>query len=417
MVGTIEPAEILKLIGRKPLVDEVVLPSVREIIEAVRTRGDSAVADSTAKFDKVNIKPGEFEVSREEMEAAHEQVDQSYLRALKQAIDNIRRFCELGRCQAVRIEEGDVLVEEWVTPLDRVGLYIPGGRFPYPSTLLMNAVPAKVAGVREVIVCTPPGRDGRVDHNILTAAVETGVDRVFRVGGAQAIAAMAYGTASIPKVDKITGPGNTYVMMAKREIFGVAGIDMLAGPSEVLIIADDTANADFVAQDMRAQAEHDPLAQSLLVTTDQYLAESVRAKVGQDNIKILLVETIDDAVTVADIIAPEHLQIMTENPDMTARMVSNAGAIFIGSYTPAVLGDYMAGPNHTLPTNGTARFSSALNVNDFVKRTSVVRYSEAALKAVATDVETLADTEGLKEHAKAIQVRLDRGPGTGDRDG
>ncbi len=405
VVGGVKPAEILKLLGRKPLVDESVLPAVREVVEAVRTRGDEAVAEYTEKFDGAKLSPEEFEVTQEEMDDARRYADQGFMDALREAAGNIRRFCDAAKVDEVRLEDENILIEEWVTPLDSAGLYIPGGRFPYPSTVLMNAVPAKTAGVTEVIMCTPPDENGEVNSNILAAAALTSVDRVFRIGGAQAIAAMAYGTATIPKVDKITGPGNVYVMMAKREIFGEAGIDMLAGPSEVLIIADAQAEADFVAQDMRAQAEHDPMAQSILVTTDQYLAESVKAKVGDGNFKLLLVESIDDAVTISDIIAPEHLEILTENADAVARMISNAGAIFVGPWTPAVVGDYIAGPNHTLPTNGTARFASPLSVNDFVKRTSIIRYSKDALKAAAKDVKKLAQTEGLTEHAKAIDVR------------
>jgi histidinol dehydrogenase len=409
VVGSVKPAEILKLIDRKPLIDDSVLPAVREIIKAVRTRGDEAVAEYLKKFDGVKIAPDKFEVSKGELEDARYGADKEFLKAIRQSIENIRRFCEASRTGAVRLEDGDILTEEWITPLDRVGIYVPGGRFPYPSTVLMNAVPAKVAGVGEVVMCAPPGKDGKVDPNILAAAAETGVNRVFRVGGAQAIAAMAYGTATIPKVDKITGPGNIYVVTAKREVFGETGIDMLAGPSEVLVIADASANADFVAQDMKAQAEHDPMAKSILVTTDQYLAESVKAITGEANVKILLVETIDDAVSISDIIAPEHLEIMTENPDAVARMITNAGAIFIGPWTPAVIGDYMAGPNHTLPTNGTARFASPLSVNDFVKRTSVIKYSKGALSSAAEDVKKIAETEGLKEHAKAIDVRFMNG--------
>lgn len=406
MAGAINPAEVLEAIERKPLVDDGVLPTVREVIEAVRTRGDAALAEYTTKFDGVDIPVDGIEVSRDELEAAHKAADSSFLTAIRHSIDNIRRFCEAAKIESVRLEEDGMLVEEWVTPLDRAGLYVPGGRFPYPSTVLMNVIPAKVAEVREVIVCTPPGKDGKVNPNILAAAVETGVDRVFRVGGAQAIAAMAYGTVTIPKVDKITGPGNIYVTMAKREVFGEVGIDMLAGPSEVLIIADGMARPEFVAQDMRAQAEHDPRAQSILVTDSPNLAERVRGLKPADNIKIILVETIDDAVTVSDIVAPEHLEIMTESPDAVARMITNAGAIFIGGYTPAVIGDYIAGPNHTLPTGGTARFASPLSVHDFVMRTSVIRYSEEALRAAAADVQTLANTEGLVEHAQAIEVRL-----------
>ncbi len=406
LVGSIDPAEVLKIIERRSLVDDAVLPAVREIIEAVRTRGDAALAEYTQQFDGAVIDSDAFEISRDELESAYSSADAGFLAAARHAADNIKRFCEAAKFESARLENDGILVEEWVTPLDRAGLYVPGGRFPYPSTVLMNAIPAKTAGVREVVMCTPPGKNGKVNPNILAAAVETGVDRVFRVGGAQAVAAMAYGTATIPLVDKITGPGNIYVTMAKREIFGQAGIDMLAGPSEVLIIADATARPEFVAQDMRAQAEHDPRAQSILVTNSPNLAERVRELKPQGNIKIILVETIDDAVTVSDIVAPEHLEIMTENPNAIARMITNAGAIFIGGYTPAVVGDYIAGPNHTLPTGGTARYASPLSVHDFVKRTSIVRYSEDALRAAAADVEVLAKTEGLIEHAKAIEVRL-----------
>ena len=408
LVGAIDPAEVLRIVERKPLIDDGVLPAVREVIEAVRTRGDEALAEYTLKFDAATIPADGFEVPQEEIEAARQAADASFMRAVRASIENIRRFSEAAKIESVRLESEGVLVEEWVTPLSRVGIYVPGGRFPYPSTVLMNAVPAKAAGVGEIIMCSPPGKDGKINPNILAAAAETGVDRVFRAGGAQAIAAMAYGTATIPQVDKITGPGNIYVMMAKREIFGVAGIDMLAGPSEVLIIADASADPVFVSQDMRAQAEHDPRAQSILVTTNQYLAENVRDLKPAGNIKILLVDSIDDAVTVSDIIAPEHLEIMTENADEVARMISNAGAIFIGNYTPAVVGDYIAGPNHTLPTNGTARFASPLSVHDFVKRTSVIRYSAEALNGAADDLKSMAETEGLVEHAKAIRVRLDK---------
>lgn len=406
LVGSLNPAEILKIIDRQLVLDDAVLPVVREIIDAVRKRGDKAVVEYTAKFDGADVKPGALEVKRDEIEAARGLVDEAFIKAIRTAIKNVRRFAEAGKPETVRIEEDGVLLEEWVTPLDKVGIYVPGGRFPLPSTVIMNAVPAKVAGVREIVMCTPPAADGRVSAGILAAAAEAGVDRVFRIGGAQAVAAMAFGTATMPKVDKITGPGNIYVTMAKREVFGETGIDMLAGPSEVLIIADAGANPEFVAQDMRAQAEHDPRAVSILVTTDMYLAENVRERKPDGNIKILWVETLDDAVSVADIIAPEHLEVMTENAEAVARMVSNAGAVFIGPYTPAVIGDYIAGPNHTLPTNGTARFSSPLSVNDFVKRTSVIKYSEAALKAAAGDVKELATEEGLMEHAKAIEVRI-----------
>lgn len=406
LIGAIKPADVLKAIDRKPLIDDSVLPAVREVIEAVRTRGDAALTHFTAKYDGAEIDPFSFEVGREELETARNQADPAFMKAIRRSIDNIRRFCEASKFESVRLEANGILVEEWVSPLAKAGLYIPGGRYPYPSTVLMNAIPAKTAGVKEVIVCTPPGKDGKVNANILAACAETGVDRVYRVGGAQAIAAMAYGTATIPRVDKITGPGNIYVMMAKREIFGVAGIDMLAGPSEVLIIADETADPEFVAQDMRAQAEHDPRAQSILVTTSSNLAEQVRSLKPEGNIKIILVETIDDAVEVADIVAPEHLEIIAENPDAVAMTISNAGAIFIGRYTPAVIGDYIAGPNHTLPTNGTARFASPLSVHDFIKRTSVIKYSEEALKAAAEDVRVMASTEGLIEHARAIEVRI-----------
>ena len=406
LVGSLNPAEILKIIDRQPVLDDAVLPVVRDIIDDVRKRGDKAVAEYTAKFDGADIKPGTIEVKRNEIEEARGLVDEGFLKAIRKAIENVRRFAEAGKTETVRIEEDGVLLEEWVTPLDRVGIYAPGGRFPLPSTVIMNAVPAKVAGVREIVMCTPPAADGRVSAGILAAAAEAGVDRVFRIGGAQAVAAMAFGTATVPKVDKITGPGNIYVTMAKREVFGETGIDMLAGPSEVLIIADAGANPEFVAQDMRAQAEHDPRAVSILVTTDMYLAENVRERKPDGNVKVLWVETLDDAVSVADIISPEHLEVMTENAEAVARMVSNAGAVFIGPYTPAVIGDYIAGPNHTLPTNGTARFSSPLSVNDFVKRTSVIKYSEEAFKTAAGDVKELATEEGLTEHAKAIDVRL-----------
>ncbi len=408
--GQIEAEAVEKAIERSNLLDEQVLLAVRTIINTVKESGDAAVAEYTREFDGSSIPTGQFSVSSDEINSAYNQVDKDFIEALRAALRNLKQFYDKTKIDSVCVEKEGMKVEDRIIPLSRVGIYVPGGRFPYPSTVLMNAVPAKSAGVGEIIMCSPPSENGQIHPSILVAAREVGVDRIFKIGGAQAIAAMAYGTDNVPRVDKITGPGNIYVMMAKREVFGQVGIDMLAGPSEVLIIADETAKDEFIAQDMLAQAEHDPNAQSILVTTSKELISGVTGLTEDNdlssNMKAIVVDTIDKAIDVANIVAPEHLEIMTENAKSLVPRIKNAGAVFVGSYSPTAVGDYVAGPNHTLPTGGTARFSSPLSVYDFVKHSSVVYYSAGGLKDVSKVVETLAEMEGLLYHARSIKVRV-----------
>lgn len=405
--GKITRKDVEAAIDRRSVVDEAVVDTVRTVIAAVREGGDAAVAEYTREFDGVVLPTGEFQVSKADLTEAYNRVDGGFLIALRAAIESLRRFHERVKITPIKLKgPNGAVVEERVLPLDRVGVYVPGGRFPLPSTVLMNVIPAKTAGVKQVIVCSPPSKDGDIDENILVAAAEAGADLIFRIGGAQAIAAMAYGTDIVPRVDKVTGPGNVYVTMAKREVFGDVGIDMLAGPSEVVILADESANPEFIAQDMRAQNEHDPDAQAILVTTSVKTANQVDCLIESESMKILVCETSEAAISIVNYIAPEHLQIMTRDAERVAGRVVNAGAIFVGAFTPAAVGDYIAGPNHILPTSGTARFSSPLSVYDFVKRTSVIRYTPEALAAVAGVVETLAETEGLVEHAKSIKIRV-----------
>lgn len=407
--GRIQREEVEAFLERKPIVDESALDIVRTVIAGVRDGGDAAVAEYTREFDGFDIQTGEFEVVKAEIDEAYNSIDEKVLAAIRDAHQHLKEFYEKIKVNPVSILHADgAKIEERFSPLNTVGVYVPGGRFPYPSTVLMNVIPAKVAGVPNIFVCSPPRDNGRVDPNVLVAANEAGADKIFKFGGAQAIAAFAYGTHNVPKVDKITGPGNVFVTMAKREVYGDVGIDMLAGPSEVLILADESAPPEFVAQDMKAQAEHDPDAQAILVTTSTTLANQVDCMVDNENMKMITVQTIDQAIDIANIVAPEHMEIMAANADKLADRVTNAGAIFVGLYTPTAAGDYIAGPNHTLPTSGTARFSSPLSVYDFLKRTSVIRFSKEALSAVADTVETMAETEGLVEHAKSVEIRVKR---------
>ena len=370
---------------------------VSEIVENVRSRKDEALFEYTEKFDHISLTPETVRVTEEEIEEAYREVDPKLTEVIRKALKNIRAYHEKQRRNSwFDSQENGILLGQKISPLSRVGVYVPGGKAVYPSSVLMNVVPAKVAGVKQIIMTTPC-RDGKVSPNTLVAAHEAGVDAIFKVGGAQAIAALAHGTQTIPKVDKIVGPGNIFVALAKKAVYGFTGIDSIAGPSEITVLADGTANARYVAADLLSQAEHDELASSILVTTSGKLAEDVSTQIDEflktlsradiirkslDNYGyILLVDTLEEGISVVDEIAPEHLEIVTSNPFDTMTRVRNAGAMFLGQYSSEPLGDYFAGPNHILPTNGTARFFSPLSVDDFVKKSSVIYYSEEALRA------------------------------------
>ncbi|NLM74203.1 MAG: histidinol dehydrogenase [Clostridiaceae bacterium] len=400
--------------------------SVREILRGVKERGDAAVSEYTQKFDGVLISPQELEVSASEIEEALESADKELLNVIKRAAENIRAFHERQKENSwFTTNQDGVVLGQKITPLDRAGVYVPAGSAPLPSTVLMNVIPAKVAGVREIVLCSPPDKSGRINPLILACAKIAGADRVFKTGGAQAIGAMAYGTESIPKVDKIVGPGNIYVATAKKLVFGICGIDMIAGPSEVLVIADETANPRYVAADLLSQAEHDAFASAILVTTSKKIADEVnkelqiqleklpRKDIASKSVNnygaIVITGSIDQAVEIANTIAPEHLELCVEDPFSLLPSINNAGAIFLGNFSPEPLGDYYAGPNHTLPTSGTARFSSPLGVYDFVKRQSIISYSKKAFEKVSSDVAAFADAEGLTAHANSIRIREDGG--------
>lgn len=401
-----------------------ILNTVNEILENVRERKDEAVREYTLKFDRADITPGKFRVSEEEIDTAWNSVDPELIRIMEKAADNIRLFHEKQIVEGYTMAVGkSAEVGMIVRPLSVAGVYVPGGTAPLPSTVLMDVIPAKTAGVPCVVLCTPPRADGSVDPVILTAARIAGADEIYRVGGAQAIAAMAWGTQEIPRVDKICGPGNIYVNTAKRLVFGQVDIDMFAGPSEILILADETANAEFVAADMLSQAEHDKLASAILLTTDVDMAnavgeaidrrseESARKEILEASLKdycaILLVDDLDTAIAFSEELAPEHLEICVKDPDKYISRIKNAGAIFVGNYTPEPLGDYYAGPNHTLPTSGTSRFFSPLSTGDFVKKISILKYDEESLRECYKDVALFAEAEGLQAHADAVRVRFE----------
>lgn len=410
------------LLARSGGIDAEAVAVAARIIEDVRANGDAALIELTASLDGADVTS--FAVEPEEIEAAYRLVDPELVSALEAAAGSIRDFHARQVVQSwFSAQERGALVGTKVTPLDSVGIYVPGGRALYPSTVLMNAVPAKVAGVERVVMVVPPARDGSVNPATLVAADIAGVDEIYRVGGAQAVAALAYGTRQIPRVDKITGPGNAYVAAAKKLVMGDVGIDMIAGPSEVLVLADDTAEPALVAIDLMAQAEHDPRAACYLVTTDPtlpamvdgalevLLAESPRADVTRrslaDNGVAVVCTDLGQALDAVNLIAPEHLEILMEEPMELLGSIRNAGAVFLGPWTPESVGDYVAGPNHTLPTGGTARFSSPLSVDDFTKRTSVISYSYGALVEDAPTVLTLAEREGLWAHGRAVSLRLE----------
>ena len=396
--------------------------AVRAIVADVAARGDIALKEYAAKFDGARL--DRLEVTKEEFASAEGALSEEYKATVRASCANIAEFHRMQLKEGFEFRRGDAVIGQKYTPVQRAGVYVPGGTASYPSTVLMDIVPAKIAGVDEIIMCTPVKADKKVKPEILYAAKVAGVDRVFKVGGAQAIAALAFGTDSIPKCDKIVGPGNIYVTLAKRQVFGVAGIDMIAGPSEILIIADGKSNPKFVAADLLSQAEHDVLATAVLVTDSMSLAKAVQGEVErqldgmpreavarpsvENNGKIIVCESIARAVEIANEIAPEHLGVCLDNPLDWLNKIHNAGSVFLGRYTPEALGDYYAGPNHTLPTGGAARFSSPLSVDDFVKKTSYICYTEGELKKAAPNVVAFAESEGLYGHANSVKVRLNK---------
>ena len=396
--------------------------TVREILANVKARGDAALKEYCLQFDRAEL--SSLAVTDAEIKAALSKTDSRLLFTMRQAAENIRAFHQKQKREGfVMTEKEGVLLGQRILPLDRVGLYIPGGTASYPSTVLMNAIPAKIAGVREIIMVTPPTADGSIAPQILAAAHIAGVDRIYKVGGAQAVAALSYGTETIPQVDKITGPGNMYVATAKRQVYGLVDIDMVAGPSEILIIADESADPFFVAADLLSQAEHDPMAAAILLTTDEQLALAVQSEVARqlyllprrtiaeksilDHGRIVVVASLKEAAQWSNAIAPEHLELCVEEPFALLALIRHAGSIFLGHYTPEALGDYFAGPNHTLPTNGTARFSSPLSVDDFIKKSSFIYYTREALSEVQEQIVFFAQNEGLEAHAKSVSMRFE----------
>lgn len=408
---------------REESVQQEVIIKVQEILNSIKEQGSKALIAYTNKFDSENVNENNLCVSKEEIEQAYEIVDEEFIEAIKLAAENIRFFHEKQKKNSWMLtKERGVILGQNIRPLENVGMYVPGGTASYPSSVLMNAIPAKVAGVPNVVMVTPPSKDGSINANILVAADIAGVDKIYKVGGAQAIAALAFGTETIDKVDKIVGPGNIYVAMAKKAVYGYVDIDMIAGPSEILIIADEEGNAEYIAADLMSQAEHDRLASSILVTTSLKLAEEVKKELKRqvedlsrkdiilDSLEnygvIIIVDSIDEAIDMSNKIAPEHLELCVKEPFLLLGDIKNAGSIFLGDYAPEPLGDYIAGPNHVLPTSGTARFFSPLSVDDFVKKSSFIHYSKEALLGVGKKVVKLAETEGLTAHANSISVRM-----------
>ena len=398
--------------------------AVADILANVKEKGDEALFSYTKEFDKVEVTPETIRVTEEEIEEAYKAVDASLLEVIRKALVNIRSYHEKQRQNSwFTSTENGTLLGQKVTPLNRVGVYVPGGKAVYPSSVLMNIVPAKVAGVPHIVMTTPTGKDGKVNPSTLVAAKEAGADEIYKVGGAQAIGALAYGTASIPKVDKIVGPGNIFVALAKKAVYGHVSIDSIAGPSEILVLADETANAHYVAADLLSQAEHDEMASAILITTSTELAQNVekeiegylkvlsRKEIIEKSLEnfgyILIAEDMDEAIEAANEIASEHMEIVTKNAFEVMMKVRNAGAIFIGEYSSEPLGDYFAGPNHVLPTNGTAKFFSALSVDDFIKKSSIVYYSRSVLQEIHKDIIQFASSEQLTAHANSIAVRFE----------
>lgn len=397
---------------------------VNSIIEDIKARRDEAVFEYTAKFDGFPLCADSIVVTEAEIQEAYNEIDDGLVRIIRKALENIRSYhAKQKRNSWFDAAPKGTILGQKITPLANVGVYVPGGKAAYPSSLLMNVIPARVAGVEQIIMCTPPGKDGKIYCGTLVAAKEAGVDVIYKVGGAQAIAAMAYGTDCIPKVDKIVGPGNIYVALAKKAVYGQVGIDSIAGPSEIMVLADETANPVFVAADLLSQAEHDELASAILVTTSKELAQNVCREIDEFLTKlsrkdiiekslenygyILIAHDMEEAVSVVNDIASEHLEIVTKDPFQTMTKIKNAGAIFLGEYSSEPLGDYFAGPNHILPTNGTAKFFSPLEVDDFIKKSSIISYSKEALYEIHEDIEKFAEAEGLTAHANSIRVRFE----------
>ncbi|MFN6513934.1 MAG: histidinol dehydrogenase [Nostoc sp. CreGUA01] len=397
--------------------------TVREVLQAVKRQGDKAVLHYTAEFDKQTLKPEELRVTGSEMDAAYQQVSKELMGAIRLASRQIEAFHRQRVPKSwVHFGDDEIVLGKRYTPVDRAGLYVPGGRAAYPSTVLMNAIPAKVAAVPRVVMVTPPGAGGAINPAVLVAAQEAGVQEIYRVGGAQAIAALAYGTETIPKVNVITGPGNIYVTLAKKLVYGTVGIDSLAGPSEVLVIADETANPVHVAADLLAQAEHDPMAAAILLTTDAALAKNVQVALERQLVDhprridtekaiahyglIIVVESLTAAAELSNEFAPEHLELEVKDPWALLPQIRHAGAIFLGYSTPEAVGDYLAGPNHTLPTSGAARYASALGVETFLKHSSIIQYSQTALENMASAIDVLATAEGLPSHADSVRRRI-----------
>lgn len=399
--------------------------AVLSIIKEVREQGDAALLRYTREFDRAELSPEEMPVSEEEIQEAYNKTHPRLLAVLQRAADRIWRFHAKQKQETwLNFEEQDIVLGQKVTPMERVGVYVPGGKAAYPSSVLMNVIPARVAGVEEIIMVSPPGKDGDIHPSILAAAKVAGVSQVYRAGGAQAIAALAYGTQTIPKVDKIVGPGNIYVALAKKEVFGHVDIDMIAGPSEIVVIADQSARPAYVAADLLSQAEHDSMASSILITDSQEIFTEVLQELETQTAKLplkdtirsslrdfgacILADSIEEAIKLSNALAPEHLELAIENPMEQLGKIRHAGAVFLGHYSPEPVGDYMAGPNHVLPTSGTARFFSPLSVEDFVKKTSILFYGREALRQVYRDVADFARMEGLTAHANAMEVRFDK---------
>lgn len=415
-----------RLRGRSQLSDEKVRESVKSIIAGVRERGDAALIDYTEKFDHVKLDAKNLRVTESEIDAAYDKVDKRLIEAIRHSARRIRAYHEKQKQKTwLDFDDEGYALGQKITPLGSAAVYVPGGTAMYPSSVLMNVIPASVAGVKRIAMLTPPMKDGSVYPLTLVSAREAGATEIYRVGGAQAIAAAAFGTESIARVDKITGPGNIFVANAKREVYGYVGIDMIAGPSEVLVVADDSAPANYVAADMLSQAEHDALAQAVLITDSERLAKEVQQELPKqlaalsrseiagrsidDYGTILLCDSIDDGIVAANMVAPEHMELMLKSPFEYLGKVKNAGAIFLGRYSPEPLGDYYAGPNHVLPTSGTARFSSPLSVDDFIKKSSIIYCERDALRAAAEDVEIFAQAEGLGAHARSVAIRFEEG--------
>lgn len=420
--GVAEKELLNSLRQRSGETDKKVTASVTEILDNVKSRGDEAVREYTMKFD--GRCPEQMEVTRAQMEEAVAKADPRFVEALRNAMENIREFHSRQKQQSfIDAKSNGVMMGQRIRGLKRVGLYVPGGTAAYPSSVLMNAVPAKIAGVEEVIMVTPPLKDGTANPDILVAAALAGVDRIFLMGGAQAVGALAYGTETIPKVDKIVGPGNIFVATAKRTLYGVVDIDMIAGPSEILVMADSTANPKFLAADLMSQAEHDVLASSILLTTDRAIAEQTLEELARQMEKLsrkeiiekslrdygamIVCRSVDEMVELANELAPEHLEVMMDNPMAYLGRLDNAGSVFLGQYAPEPLGDYYAGPNHVLPTSGTARFFSPLGVDSFIKKSSYIYYTEEALRAAHDDIVCIAEREQLTAHANSIKVRFE----------